>query len=367
MVCFIILLLNILSITLANVNNEENFWIVSEIQSINFRKGCLKLTRCAEPRFQLNFVSSENQISNKIDTLIDKNMEVKSKMKFSKFFEAKYTSSLDLSSSILGMDPIFNIAVECDISSEVSIFKQQSQFNTYYIEVAGKCFSAVIQIKKIYQECEWCTGKQGTSEATTLINDSSNSTYVNTLIVVLSLLLVIIFCILSSILIVLLMKDGIRGRLSSSLGRREIVEDLNDVKVEPYMITDYKKRQKVINSCRPKKILSTIYESDDETPKRIPLFMRNDNKNTMSSNQTSVLQTLKIGDSKVNNWMEAGYIRTSTNINPAISYSSQADSGMPSSGLNNKLSTPSECDTSLFGGAVGHDDGVYMDAQKLRV
>lgn len=56
--------------------NKSNFLIEGELKNLNFREGCLKTTRCSEPRFQLSLLSNNNQDAIRIDASIDKNMQI---------------------------------------------------------------------------------------------------------------------------------------------------------------------------------------------------------------------------------------------------------------------------------------------------
>uniref|UniRef100_A0A0K0F995 Ovule protein n=1 Tax=Strongyloides venezuelensis TaxID=75913 RepID=A0A0K0F995_STRVS len=172
--------------------------------------------------------------------------------------------------------------------------------------------------------------------------------------------------VISSSLTIIFMRDRRNDFLQGGVRINGDTNTFNDIKVPPYAIRELKKRSKSIYGCRRTKILSTIYESDDETPKRIPITS-DEKKDFNNSQRVSILDRIKKDDNdKVSRWMEQGYTNTSSVLQSMSSYSSEKDSGMPGSSLN-KDGTPSDCGTSLFGGVCGREDEIYIDVKNLRV
>uniref|UniRef100_A0A0K0EEG4 ZP domain-containing protein n=1 Tax=Strongyloides stercoralis TaxID=6248 RepID=A0A0K0EEG4_STRER len=343
--------------------NKSTFLIEGELKTLHFREGCLKTTRCSEPRFQLSLVSNNNLDAIRIDASIDRNMKVLSKLKLSNLYFGQFISSLALSSTIIGKDPIFKIPVECDVSSQIDILEESTVFATNYVEITGKCYSAVIEIKRKNND-DYYLNKKYNNLDNEIFLQTENKMLTNILNGVFIIILIITFMVISSYVTILLMKGGGDNVLRRSLRQSEEGNAFNDNKVPPYAIRQLKKSKKSVYGCRGKKTLSTIYESDDETPKRIPMTS---NKECNNSRRFSLGEKVKKDDNdKVNQWMERGYIRSSCIMQPTLSQSSGKDSGMPDSVIN-KNTTPSDCGTSLFGGASGKEDEVYIDIKNLVV
>ncbi|CEF65685.1 Hypothetical protein SRAE_2000036200 [Strongyloides ratti] len=329
---------------------------------ISRNKSCLKTTRCSEPRFQLSLLSNNNQDAIRIDASIDKNMQILSKIKLSNLFFGQSISTLTLSSTIIGKDPIFKIPVECDFSSQTDILEQSILYGTNFLEISGKCYSAIIEIKRTNSE-DYYYNKKFNNQDKQMYSVTSNKTLTNILNVVFILILIITFMIISSYITILLMRERSENTVCGRVRRNQEVNAFNDIKVPPYAIRQFKKN-KSNYGCRGKKTLSTIYESDDETPKRIPIVSQKDSSNC---HRFSILEKLRKNDNdKVNEWMDQGYVRSSCIIEPTSLHSSEKDSGMPGSSIN-KNATPSDCGTSLFGGASGREDEIYIDVKNIIV
>uniref|UniRef100_A0A0N4Z9H0 ZP domain-containing protein n=1 Tax=Parastrongyloides trichosuri TaxID=131310 RepID=A0A0N4Z9H0_PARTI len=158
----ILLLLLLLIPFLITSKEQDRFWIVGEILSVQWKRGCLSAERCTNPRFQI--------VSQQLDVeeiqRVDFPLHVTStrNVGFNNYFSNGNPESLIISIKIVGIDPLYNIPLDCDKTSNVRAFSTpvvnhslSPEGSPSVIEFEGKCFTAIIQLKKYDTICPWCS------------------------------------------------------------------------------------------------------------------------------------------------------------------------------------------------------------------
>ncbi|CEF63843.1 Hypothetical protein SRAE_1000210100 [Strongyloides ratti] len=147
-----------------NNPNQDDFWITGEIISIKWKRGCLSSERCTNPRFQINSQLLDDPDIQRLDfPLTTANTRT---IYFNNYFPNGKPHLLTLSMKIIGVDPLYNIPLDCDKTINVRVFDipsngiqkvlEEDDERPSILELQAKCFTAIIQVKKYEILCPWC-------------------------------------------------------------------------------------------------------------------------------------------------------------------------------------------------------------------
>uniref|UniRef100_A0A0N4Z790 C2 domain-containing protein n=1 Tax=Parastrongyloides trichosuri TaxID=131310 RepID=A0A0N4Z790_PARTI len=167
MILLTILFINSFLITsiYSQIQEQNHFWITGDVLSIQWKRGCLSSERCTNPRFQINAQLIDDPDIQRLDfPLSTANSR---KINFNNYFPKGRPELLMLSMKVVGIDPLYNIPLDCDKTINIRAFDIGSKDNfkmvledeedrPSIIELQAKCFTAVIQIKKYESLCPWC-------------------------------------------------------------------------------------------------------------------------------------------------------------------------------------------------------------------
>uniref|UniRef100_A0A0N5BJG5 C2 domain-containing protein n=1 Tax=Strongyloides papillosus TaxID=174720 RepID=A0A0N5BJG5_STREA len=201
-------------VSLTNSISQNHFWVVGEILSVQWKRGCLSAERCTNPRFQILSQQIDIEDIQRIDFPLHSTST--RNVIFNNYFPTGNPESLLMTIKIIGIDPLYNIPLDCDKSSNIRTFPIQNvnhssttEKTPSLIEFEGKCFTAIIQLKKYDTICPWCSeGRQ--------LDEKDNKTISHTLalgevkinqttfIIILGFLLTVIFITTVSLSILLL-------------------------------------------------------------------------------------------------------------------------------------------------------------------
>ncbi|CEF66547.1 Hypothetical protein SRAE_2000121500 [Strongyloides ratti] len=136
---------------------DNQFWITGEVKSVEWKKNCLTIDRCLQPRFQIAFFVAENSIASRVDSPIIERLNIKNKMPINAFFENASPNDLSATASVFGVDSLFNVPVICDKSNYIQLFPSLTiDSEAMDVVLEGNCFRAFIEIEKHQQKCPWC-------------------------------------------------------------------------------------------------------------------------------------------------------------------------------------------------------------------
>uniref|UniRef100_A0A1I8BUW2 Netrin receptor UNC5 n=1 Tax=Meloidogyne hapla TaxID=6305 RepID=A0A1I8BUW2_MELHA len=173
------------------INNDKTmFWLSVEINSVDFRKGCLSTALCHRPTFKLTQTMTLNSqtlmmswpMEGGAETLLEKDIL----HPFISHWTIGEPEDVSIGCQIAGTDPSFGFARICDEASARRIFQEEnvkqnilkirkeesSIFNEkhsnslihsnqqnsqiIYIQMNGRCFNATLSIQKYIERCPWC-------------------------------------------------------------------------------------------------------------------------------------------------------------------------------------------------------------------
>uniref|UniRef100_A0A0K0G187 Cadherin domain-containing protein n=1 Tax=Strongyloides venezuelensis TaxID=75913 RepID=A0A0K0G187_STRVS len=143
--------------------NQDHFWITGEIISIKWKKGCLSSERCTNPRFQINSQLLDDPDIQRLDFPLS--MANTRTINFNNYFPKGKPHLLTLSMKIVGIDPLYNIPLDCDKTINIRVFdfpsnEQQKileqQERPSIVELQAKCFTTIVQVQKHEIICPWC-------------------------------------------------------------------------------------------------------------------------------------------------------------------------------------------------------------------
>ncbi|CEF64873.1 Hypothetical protein SRAE_1000312600 [Strongyloides ratti] len=176
---FSIIILYTIFISLITSIEENQFWIVGEILSVQWKRGCLSSERCTNPRFQIVSQQLDIEEIQRIDFPLHSTST--RNVIFNNYFPNGIPESLLMSIKIIGIDPLYNIPLDCDKTSNIRTFPNSNvnhssttEKTPSVIEFEGKCFTAIIQLKKYDTICPWCSNKK-------VLDSKDNKTIPNTL------------------------------------------------------------------------------------------------------------------------------------------------------------------------------------------
>uniref|UniRef100_A0A0K0DTL3 Bis(5'-nucleosyl)-tetraphosphatase [asymmetrical] n=1 Tax=Strongyloides stercoralis TaxID=6248 RepID=A0A0K0DTL3_STRER len=190
--------------------NDNQFWITGEVKNVEWKKNCLTIDRCLQPRFQIAFFVSDNSIASRVDSPIIERLSIKNKMPINAFFENASPNDLSTTASVFGVDSLFNVPVICDKSNYIQLFQSFTMDSeTIDVVLEGNCFRAFLEIGKHQQKCPWCSEEKSSSK-------NNNESYLFDFLLlspnqrvytIILLVIVLIFLILAVILTFLLVKQ----------------------------------------------------------------------------------------------------------------------------------------------------------------
>uniref|UniRef100_A0A914LEG2 C2 domain-containing protein n=1 Tax=Meloidogyne incognita TaxID=6306 RepID=A0A914LEG2_MELIC len=165
------------------------FWLSVEINSVEFRKGCLSTALCHRPTFKLSQTMTLNgqtvmmswPMEGGAETLLQKDIL----HPFISHWTIGEPEDVSFGCQIAGTDPSFGFARICDEASAKRIFQEENvkqnilknvrrEESSFYeenhpnspinnqnsqiilIKMNGRCFNATLSIKKYLERCPWC-------------------------------------------------------------------------------------------------------------------------------------------------------------------------------------------------------------------
>uniref|UniRef100_A0A0N5A185 C2 domain-containing protein n=1 Tax=Parastrongyloides trichosuri TaxID=131310 RepID=A0A0N5A185_PARTI len=328
--------------------SNKKFWITGQVKYVEWKKNCLTIDRCLQPRFQLAFYISEDNIASRVDSPIIERLHIKNRMLFNSYFEDASPNDLTVTASVIGVDSLFNVPVNCDNSNYAQAFSSfVLDSETVDVVLEGKCFRVFIDIEKYESECPWCPKENDVNNIKKeKIDDKSFlksfifSSDQNLLTIVL-IFIVLLFCTLATILIILIIKQKPQREYS-------IEEDnvLSKTKIHNTMTTGIAQSSRSNLSSNQMKSYknSTSYESfnyPSVTPPPISTIPLLENKCVRSSHAYDTIEPFDpktIRNSRVQTWINGPVISSkmlnNKNFNDISPISTQSTTGgtIPSMG-----------------------------------
>ncbi|KAF7639142.1 hypothetical protein Mgra_00001376 [Meloidogyne graminicola] len=161
------------------------FWLSVEINSVEFRKGCLSTALCHRPMFKLSQTMTLNSqtvmmswpMEGGAETLLQKDIL----HPFISHWEFGDPEDISIGCQIAGTDPSFGFARVCDEATARRIFQEENvrqtvmkgvrneesilqvpdplesqNSKTIYVQMNGRCFNTTLSIQKHTERCPWC-------------------------------------------------------------------------------------------------------------------------------------------------------------------------------------------------------------------
>lgn len=178
------------------LSRGEEFWISSEIQSVQWKDDCLTAATCSSPRFQVGTVclclclslsNPDIQLTMNLASVNEKMQsnwpahdEVTGKV-LSTHWTLGFPEDVQISSQVVGTDPEYGFQRNCDTTFTKRVFSMkkvashpipvilsilQTDDLTDNSEVAVKlqarCYNVTLILKKYTGKCPWCPEEQPT-------------------------------------------------------------------------------------------------------------------------------------------------------------------------------------------------------------
>uniref|UniRef100_A0AC35U7U9 Recep_L_domain domain-containing protein n=1 Tax=Rhabditophanes sp. KR3021 TaxID=114890 RepID=A0AC35U7U9_9BILA len=161
---YIVLFLPLHTSSIQRQSPEVNLWIIARLRHLEWRKQCLSLDRCSEPRFQLicSLQSESNVYRTDSPVIIEGSLTREIGLYL--YFDKGRSENVLIKGQIIGIDPLYKIPAECDKTNEVFAFKRINNTitlttktsSTSVIEIQGRCFTATVEVIKYQNICPWC-------------------------------------------------------------------------------------------------------------------------------------------------------------------------------------------------------------------
>uniref|UniRef100_A0A915PK72 C2 domain-containing protein n=1 Tax=Setaria digitata TaxID=48799 RepID=A0A915PK72_9BILA len=172
-------------------DHPDSYWLVADVLSIEWRKGCLTTAGCAEPRFQVTKVNTVNNEANLISWPVtlklaeeqyyyaknkqilningngENNVHKETSRSFISHWTSRSFNDIALRCEVAGLDPTYGFPRICDSTPTKRIFGDESDHfaslrkqhavtsGKLVVEVKGKCFNASLALQK-YDRCPTC-------------------------------------------------------------------------------------------------------------------------------------------------------------------------------------------------------------------
>ncbi|EFO26468.1 hypothetical protein LOAG_02017 [Loa loa] len=147
-------------------DHPDSYWLVTNVLSVEWRKGCLTTAGCAEPRFQITKMNTANDEANLISWPVTFKLAEETSRSFISHWTSRSVSDIILKCEVVGLDPTYGFPRICDTTHSKHIFddendhlgRSRKQYLTngkLVVEVKGKCFNASLALQK-YDRCPTC-------------------------------------------------------------------------------------------------------------------------------------------------------------------------------------------------------------------
>uniref|UniRef100_A0A0K0F5F6 Cadherin domain-containing protein n=1 Tax=Strongyloides venezuelensis TaxID=75913 RepID=A0A0K0F5F6_STRVS len=193
-----------------NSFNDDKFWITGNVKSVEWKKNCLTIDRCLQPRFQIAFYVADNSIASRVDSPVIERLSIKNKMPINAYFENASPNDLSVTASVFGVDSLFNVPVVCDKSNYIEVFPSlttDSEITEIILE--GNCFKANVEVGKHQQKCPWCPDETENNK-----NEDESSIFDSFLLspnqrgyTIVLLVVVLMFFLLAMVLVIIIIKQ----------------------------------------------------------------------------------------------------------------------------------------------------------------
>ncbi|CAG9530225.1 unnamed protein product [Cercopithifilaria johnstoni] len=154
-----------------------NYWIELELQSVYWKPTCLTTGGCANPRFRISKSNKFNAEIISISWSITENFLERHSRKFVTHWMHGKPDEITLQCEVIGMDPLYGFSRTCDTTQNIEIFNENDnieEVNSYskltsedespiderhgklIVEIRAKCFNASFAARKYTKHCPWC-------------------------------------------------------------------------------------------------------------------------------------------------------------------------------------------------------------------
>ncbi|CEF70271.1 Hypothetical protein SRAE_2000490400 [Strongyloides ratti] len=275
------------------------------------------------------------------------------------YFENITENDLSISSTVLGVNSVYNISTICDVSNLIQSFWSLS-INSSFINVIlkGECFIASIALEKKLQKCFWCTKTTKIIENFKNWNESNFTIYFPfEYILIVLIVIILIFFAITITLLNLLIKDKLSDNICISMKSYKIqnynITMTTDSKFNKLFFKDNfkesSKKEDILikhNTKNVKTCLKNYSLNQDISTSILKPYISTQNvyQQKSISNDKKFLpkiqfnESIKSSNSRVQSWINYREM-WNTNIY-----------------CNTSPTKFNETGTSLFGGAVGYSD-----------
>ncbi|CAI5444834.1 unnamed protein product [Caenorhabditis angaria] len=165
--------------TLIGVVLGEQFWLSAEVNSIDWREGCLTTALCSQPRFQLvkDLLPVNERVS--VNWPISEHFVKDSIHPFVTYWPSGKLEDISLSAQVVGIDRTYGFPRICDQTPSIRMFPEEQKIKVLHhhkdhlpttespnppphpddsllLNIKGKCFNATLIITKHTERCPWC-------------------------------------------------------------------------------------------------------------------------------------------------------------------------------------------------------------------
>ncbi|MCP9258525.1 hypothetical protein DINM_001557 [Dirofilaria immitis] len=166
----------------SSAENNMNYWIELELQTVHWKPTCLTTGGCSNPRFRISKSNKFNAEIISISWSITENFVERHSRKFITHWMHGKPHEITLQCDVIGMDPLYGFLRTCDTTQNIEIFNEKDETeesNNYprtvsddelstnerhgklIVEIRAKCFNASFAAQKYMKHCPWCTTQDG--------------------------------------------------------------------------------------------------------------------------------------------------------------------------------------------------------------
>ncbi|MFH4975339.1 hypothetical protein AB6A40_002048 [Gnathostoma spinigerum] len=156
----------------------NEYWITVDLQSVEWRPGCLTTAGCADPRFQLSESNTHSEEKVSISWIITRDIVQDAARSFVTHWTESSPNDLKIGCEVIGIDPTYGFPRICDSTITVRPFERNQIAETHelsrsqrhqqlpdlsakesekmLVEMKGRCFNATLIVMKHEDRCPWC-------------------------------------------------------------------------------------------------------------------------------------------------------------------------------------------------------------------